>query len=313
MHKTLPDAMPAAPTSARYLGPSLRPVGVDRENEVILGYIVAQEGPFKTPGRGEFDKQAIGSLVKLGNAHAKGLKSRFGHPTLSNDGLGAYLGRLKSFRKDFLEVDDAEAEGGKRRISIVRADLHFDPSAHSTPSGDLSTYLMDRIESDPSSLSSSVVIETDEEYRLDAKGRPQLDAEGNPLPPLWRPKRLHASDVVDTGDAVDGLLGLSADGLPDAVVRQASELLDAQFAGQPPEVVKARCLAWLDRYLGYRYPEFDDAEPPALSPEVATVTDVEPEAPAPELTSVADAAPEPFDPFDPAVLAVEIAAREAGL
>ncbi len=50
--------------------------------------------------------------------------------------------------------------------------------------------------------------------------------------------------MVDTGDAVDGLLSarLDAEGLPDAAVRQGAALLDRVFSGQAPEVVACRCL-----------------------------------------------------------------------
>ena len=81
----------------------------------------------------------------------------------------------------------------------------------------LGAYVMDLAESDPDALSSSLVLQRDEELRLDRRGRPLVDNEGIELPPLWRPTKIHASDIVAVGDAVDGFL--SADSLPDAVVR----------------------------------------------------------------------------------------------
>jgi hypothetical protein len=53
-----PKPMPVEPQwlSAR---PRAAPVGVDREAKVIRGYVVAQEGPFKSAGRGEFDTAAL--------------------------------------------------------------------------------------------------------------------------------------------------------------------------------------------------------------------------------------------------------------
>jgi hypothetical protein len=187
-------------------------VSVDREHNVIRGYVVAQQGPFKTPGRGEFDEQSLKTIVKLINATPKGLKSRFAHPSLSEDGIGKFLGRAREARLD------------KDR---VRADLHLDPSSFSTPSGDLGGYVMDLADSDPDAFSSSLVLKADKLKRTDKQGRPQKDEEGNELPPLWRPTELHASDVVDEGDAVDGFL--STDSLPDAVLRRGAQLLDQQF------------------------------------------------------------------------------------
>src|SRR5262249_27424355 len=71
----------------------------------------------------------------------------------------------------------------------------------------------------------------------------------------WMPTKLHAADIVDTGDAVDGLLsaGVDVDNLPDAVVRRGAELLDRMFGGCEREVIEARCLAWLDRDLAMRF------------------------------------------------------------
>jgi hypothetical protein len=216
-------------------------VGVDRQKKAILGYVVAQRGVFKDK-RGEFDDLSLRKVVELMRAEPAGLKSRFGHPTLSEDGVGKYLGRAKNPRLD-----------GDR----VRADLFFDPTAFKTPGGDLATYLMDLAESDPDALSSSLVLQSDYEAKLDAKGRAVIDPDtGEPAPQLWRPKLLHASDVVDTGDAVDGLLSAE---LPDAAVRLGAKLLDEQFAGLGKDDVRARCLGWLDRYLEHRF----GAEPPA--------------------------------------------------
>lgn len=237
-----------------------RPIGVDREKNVICGYVVAQEGAFKSKGRGEFDLQALRAIRKMMAEKPAGLKSRFSHPTMSDDGLGKFLGRAK---EPFLDkIMKPLGDGKFQEIGCVRADLHLDPSSFTTPYGSLGAYVMDLAESDPDALSSSLVLKADEEYRLDSKGRPLLDENGDPLPPLWRPKELHASDVVDTGDAVDGFLSvqggaakLSAeiiDGLPDAALRRGVELLDKQFSGQPAETIRARCNAWLERYLQYR-------------------------------------------------------------
>ena len=239
-------------------------VQVDREADVIRGYIVAQEGPFISAGRGEFDKSALREIVKLMKASPNGLKSRFTHPDMTSDGLGKFLGRAKNPRLDKIGTRESQGARLDDEISVVRADLHLDPTSHTTPSGDLGTYVMDLAESDPDAMSSSLVLRKEEEYRLDRFGRPQRDAEGKKLPPLWRPTQLHASDVVDSGDAVDGILSkLDAEGLPDSAVRQGAEILDRVFAGQQREVIAARLDAWKARYLTRRFGE----EPEPYAPE----------------------------------------------
>lgn len=231
--------LPIEPTWLR-AGVQSSPVGVDRERKVIHGYVVAERGPFKTPGRGEFNDEGLTQIVSLMNAKAGGVKSRFAHPSLSGDGIGKFLGRAKGARVD----------GGK-----VRADLHLDPSSFSTPDGNLGGYVMDLAESDPDAFGSSLVLQVDQKFRVNEKNERVTDDDGEPLPPLWYPTAIHASDVVDEGDAVHGgfLSQLSADDLPDAAVRKGAELLDRVFAGVPREVVEARCSAWLKRYLELRY------------------------------------------------------------
>ena len=237
--------MPPLPATTEWLRApnALAAVGVDRDKKILRGYVVAQKGPFKTPGRGEFDDLSLDQIVQLYAAKPAGLKSRFTHPDMSNDGLGKYLGRSR----------DAKRDGDK-----VRADLHFDDSAFNTPSGNLAGYVMQLAENDPDALSSSLVLKVDKEVRLEADGTAKKDEKGNRLPPLWRPTALHASDVVDTGDAVDGILsaelgGLNVDELPDALLHRGAELLDRAFPGQPRDVVHARLSAFLGRYLDRRY------------------------------------------------------------
>lgn len=238
--------MPERPSWERLYAAG-RAVGVDRDAKMIRGYVVAQQGYFKSEGRGQFDAQSLSAIAGLmQKAEPAGLKSRFTHPDMSNDGLGKFLGR---------------AHNGRVEGDRVRADLHLDESSFSTPSGNLGGYVMDLAESDPDAMSSSLVLQSDKVYELDANGRRKLDEQGNEIPPIWRPTRLHASDIVDTGDAVDGLLsaGIDVDGLPLGTLWRAGEMLDSVFAGQPRAVIEARCRAWLERYLSRRFGP-DEAE-----------------------------------------------------
>lgn len=226
-------------------------IGVDREKSVINGYVIAQEGEFKD-SRGLFDQKSLKKLISLGNKKKMGLKSRFTHPTLSADGLGTFLGRAKKLRMDTVTVD---RDGDIVPLMAVRGDLHISKTAFNTPNGDLATYVMDLAEEDPDAISSSVVLHYEEEAQLGEDGKPNFD-----VPMIWRPTELHASDIVDTGAAVDGLLSadIKIDGLNDALVRKGFELLQGFLPGQPREVVEARLSSWLDRALAMR---FGDEEP----------------------------------------------------
>lgn len=234
--------MPAVPEwlAAPALG---RPVKVDRESKILRGYVVAELGPFKTPGRGQFDDESLNKIVDLYRESPKGIKSRFTHPGLSSDGLGTFLGRSR----------DAYRDGTK-----VRADLHLAESSFHTPKGDLGGYVLDLAEEDPDALSSSLVLKTEKVYILGDDGRRKTDEKGDELPPIWRPTKLHASDIVDTGDAVNGLLsaGVDAGELPDGAVRLAYAMLDQAFPGVPREVLAARLAQFAERYLDQRYGPF---------------------------------------------------------
>lgn len=246
-------------------------IGVDRKNRIINGYIVAQTGPFLEPEpRGEFDEKSLNMIMALMKKSPNGLKSRLGHPTLSDDGISKHVGRARDPWKDNVL---ANINGKDVEVLVVRANLHVAPSAfESNPNGNLGEYILQRTEEDPNSFASSLVLQVDQEWRMDShKQRRKDETTGLELPPLWRPTMLHASDIVDSAAAASSFL--SADllaSLPDAIVRQGCELLDAQFAGQDKDVVRARLSAFIDRYLAYR---FDDEE---IATEPVDKTDEQP-------------------------------------
>lgn len=240
-----------------------RPVGVDRKAGKLLGYVVAQAGPFKSRGRGEFDRAGLEELIRLGNAARQGMKSRFSHPTECNDGLGKHLGRAANFSLS------AALNAAGQAVDAVRADLTFDPTALDTPpSGGkpLGVYVMELAESDPGAVSSSIVVRVKKEYRLNPDGTPAKGEDGEELPPLWRPLKLIATDIVDTGDAVDDLL---AAGLPNDHLWEGAAVLDGLFEGQTREEVAGRLRGFLDQYLDLR---FGPADPPPVPPAATPVT-----------------------------------------
>jgi hypothetical protein len=172
-------------------------IGADLDAGRINGYVVCEEGRCKTPMRGEFDVQALMKIVELGNADPRGVRMRFQHPSMSDDGLGTYVARAKNFR-----IDKRDGR------TIVRADAHMTETAMTTnPKGGepLGSYLIKLAKTDPGGFQSSVVIEHD---KLERK-----DDDGKRLPPLFRPKKLWASDFVDEGDAVHGDIFGSMDSL----------------------------------------------------------------------------------------------------
>lgn len=233
--------MAAVPTMEAVHSLSRGLVGVDRENKRLLGYVVAERGPFKSTGRGEFNTEGLKQIVSMANQAKMGLKARFTHPGLSSDALGTHLGRAVNFRMD-----------GEDK---VRADLIFADAAFNGPKGNLAGYVMDMAEQDHEAIGSSLAIDPKKELRLNPDGTRVKDENGAELPPLWYPKKLYASDIVDEGDATKSLLSTSVDieQLEDAHVRQVFEILNTTFAGQDRATVEARVTAFLGRYLSHRF------------------------------------------------------------
>jgi hypothetical protein len=151
---------------------------VDRTgNGAIYGFKVATLGEAR--GHGVIvDDVTLQQIEQLGNAAGGiGVKSRYTHPEQA-DGLGTLLGKASNFR---------------RKGDSVIADLHFLAVAHTSPSGNLATYVMDLAESAPDSFGASPNVKL-------AKER----VPGQSLPSL-RVKELKAVDFVDDPATNEGL------------------------------------------------------------------------------------------------------------
>lgn len=182
-----------AQTKFRSLPLREAPARVDRENRVIYGVSAAQA--VEALGHGiELDQRTLEQIVELGNKARHGIKSRFTHPGLSNNGLGKHLGRMKNFR-----VEGDKAVG----------DLHLAESAFKAPDGNLGEYVMELAEEDSAAFGMSIVAGGELVWTR-ANGEEQnvgaVDATGEPLGrpddaltamPVFRVTELDAVDVVD--------------------------------------------------------------------------------------------------------------------
>jgi hypothetical protein len=205
---------------------SLQFEDLNESDRVLRGGVMAMEGDF-IDGRGSFGRESLQQISKMANNVPKGLKSRFGHPSFLADGLGRFLGRWRATR-----MGTALNREGKR-VNAVRGDLALDASSFDTPFGDLGGYVLKLAASDSDAISSSLVISPKEEHR--DKGQP----------PLWYPEQLWASDIVEEGAAVAGLLGSV-----EAIRGKLHELLDRAFDDETREVMEAFWSSYLDRKFG---------------------------------------------------------------
>ena len=223
MLETLPDTDHFRTSTAHAMPEALR---VDRKKNVIFGASLMQLGDVNDERPWTVDLETLEQAEEFANQSNAGLKARFTHPNMSNDGMGSYLGRWKNVTID----------GDK-----LRGDLHLADSAFNSPSGDLASYVMDLAEEDPEAFGVSLA------SRIDSKAMESLEAKDKRTP--IRFAALRAADVVDEPAATRGGL-FNAEKVDLRVLPfQATMLLDAYFGDAEPAVVVGRVNSFLEKYF----------------------------------------------------------------
>ena len=157
---------------------------IDRELGIIQGVTIAQIGEARGH-EGFIDRTFLLQIVDNAASKTAGIKARFGHPNMCSSALGTYLGRFKNY-----------SYSGDQ----VKADLHLDETAKSTPSGDLYTYVLDMAGKNPDMFGASIAFETAESVFLEENvNGEKVERE------YFRLKELRATDIVDEPAATDGL------------------------------------------------------------------------------------------------------------
>jgi hypothetical protein len=237
--------------------PAVDPNGGDQKAGLIRGVAVISRGP--ALGHGMFiDAATLQQAADLINAGPNGSKSRFTHPSLSGDGTGKLLGRVKN----------ASVDG-----DVTRGDLHMTPTAHKTPDGDLAGYVMGLAQDDPEAFGNSIAFEHDieaENLFVEQHGGKVLDAEygvydlsgfASPDPDNEentfhvRLKELRAVDVVDEPAAnASGLFhrGQEIPAEADALCAYAFGLCDTRPASASFGIDPDRLRGFAGRFLSSR-------------------------------------------------------------
>ena len=158
---------------------------IDEHTGVIKGVTLAREGVAKGHGV-HLDSKFISDLVELGNSQEEGVKARFGHPSMTSDAFGTYIGRYKNFR-----IKDKKA----------KADLYMDQVSKKSPKGDLYSYVFAMARSNPDMFGNSIVFKSGE-----SRYENELDENENVITKEYVSIiGLNASDLVDTPAATDSL------------------------------------------------------------------------------------------------------------
>ena len=200
------------------------PARVDREAKRINGVKVMQLGRVNDTRPYEVDDKTLEQVVTFGNQPNKGIKARFTHPNMSDDGFGKYLGRLENFRRE----GDA-----------AYADLQLAESSFQTPNGDLGTYVMNLAEEDPEAFGMSAATNL-------AKVMQSKVPEGEAIP--LRIDGLRAVDFVDEPAATRG--GLFDMTTPQGLPALATWIVETHFSDREPREVVERLCSFLSKHYG---------------------------------------------------------------
>jgi hypothetical protein len=207
---------------------------VDREKGVIYGAAICTEG--EAQGHGYLlDEEFINDVVRFGNARKNGLKMRFGHPNMSSEALGTFLGRATNLRM--------QRHGDK---AVARGDIELSDTAKETPNGNLYDYVLNLAADEPDAFGLSIVFAPGDSYQK--AGPDGQVTEDSP----WYAKceELLAADMVDDPAAnPDGLF--SAWGR-ETFAGQVTEFLDAhpavyELVAANPGVIES----FMTRYQDY--------------------------------------------------------------
>lgn len=178
----------------------LKGATVDAENGAIYGVSVCTVG--EALGHGvSIEQSFIEDIVKFGNASKNGIKARFGHPNMSGESLGTYIGRFMNFRVE-----------GQKAV----ADLYLAEAAKKSPNGDLYSYILEMSEKEPDQFGASIVFAVAENYfyteggvreNIERDSEGYIDNDNYQGQTIYvQMKALHGADLVDEPAAnPDGL------------------------------------------------------------------------------------------------------------
>lgn len=182
-------------------------LNVNKEKGVIKNVHVVTEGEAK--GHDFWlNKQFIKDVVAQGKASTTGMKVRFGHPNMSSEALGTYVGRLNNFRLRQVENPDyPDDKETTKTLNIAIADLYMDESARkapqSSPENNPYDYVLELAETNPDMFGLSIVFRGNgfDEKPKKAKNDVGQERELNQI----KLGVLYGADVVDEPAANDRL------------------------------------------------------------------------------------------------------------
>ncbi len=231
------------------------PVNVDRQSNTLHGIKIINLGDLN-PGDARpwfADETTLSQVERFGNQPNKGIKSRFTHPNMSEDGLGKHIGKATTFY---------QSNGS------VYADLKISDAAFSTPFGDLGSHVLTMASEFPEDFGMSIVPVLDH-AAMEAE---QTEDGRQPMRLLG----LKAVDVVDSPAATDSMFDIHS---PAGIPAAATWFFDTHFADLEPDAVLQRVVGFMRRYYegrgDFSAKEFTMSQTATVVPEAPAVEPVD--------------------------------------
>ena len=199
---------------------------IDLDAGVIRNCVMCMEG--EADGHDvHLDSEFIAGVVRSAQEYGdKGVKARFGHPAMSNDAIGTYVGVFKNARVE-----------GTRAL----ADVHISDASSISPNGDYKSYILKMAKEEPDHISLSIVYRPGRRFQKRPDGtkifryKEVTDEDGNvdqvynkewdhTKPVFVEMKTLFNCDFVDEGAATKGLFSSKLNA--DKLAVQVTEFLD---------------------------------------------------------------------------------------
>jgi len=189
---------------------------IDKEKGILHDVVMCQTGPAK--GHGVYlEQDFINSLVAYDVEHfsEKGLKARFGHPSMSDTTMGTQLGVFKNFRT---------------RDNQAIADLHLLESSNVSPTKPgMKNWILSMASEKPDFIMMSIAFKDDGYYQYNDEGE-KVDAFDDDGQLKYNDREIFVTlgehfytDMVEQGAATDSLF--SAEFNKDKFAVQAVEFL----------------------------------------------------------------------------------------
>jgi len=201
---------------------------VDKEKGIIHDVAIVTAGEAKGHGV-QLDSEFVATVIEQGNALKGGATMRFGHPTMSGNALGTFMGKAKNFYVDTNGIGRAK-------------DVFLSNAAKEAPSGNLHKYILELADEHPDAFGTSIVFKPGRKYSRDEAGDKDYENLSADELPFIECDVFSKVDFVDDPAAnPEGLFATAFNS--ETIAGQVSEFLDThpqvwEVLHKKPEIIE---------------------------------------------------------------------------